>query len=80
MNNILSTRCDPTILNKMKQAAEAEQRSIRQLIEHMWEQYEKQRISKQLRASFAKMWKDEINLAEEDMQNYFIALEKIDAH
>lgn len=76
MNNMLSTRCDPYILQQIKDAARAEKKSLRELIEHMRKQYQKQWIGQQIRKSYATMWSDEIALAEEDMQSYFTDMKK----
>jgi DNA replicative helicase MCM subunit Mcm2 (Cdc46/Mcm family) len=74
MNNILSTRCDPTILANMKKAAKAEKKSLRQLIEQMREQYETDLVRKQIKESYKNMSPDMVAMADEDLHSYFTTL------
>ena len=74
MSTILSTRCDPRILQQIQQTAKAENGSLREIIERIRVHYQQETIRKKIRDSYTNMDDESVALAEEDMSSYFKTL------
>jgi len=71
MKQILSTRCDPIVLQQIKQAAQSEDTSLREIIERAWKFYHKELMRKEIIESYSTLDQQDVAIAEEDMSTYF---------